>query len=215
MVAPAPARHRYDLSAVATRTRLEHDERRAQILAAARVLFSERPFSSVSTTEIAQAAGIARGLLNHYFGTKRDLYLEVVRDLVRMPSFVPEHDPGDDPRQVWERSVDRWLDFIAANREMWLVAIGAGETGQEGSLHAILDQARERTAAVVLTALGLDDDVPDELRAMVRAYGALAEEVTREWLVRKRLSREQARILLVGSLPPMITDLLPEMLGSA
>src|ERR1700732_1109937 len=66
--------------------RLEHDERRGQILACARRLFSERPYAAVSTTEIAREAGVARGLLNHYFGTKRDLYLEVVRSLVRMPS---------------------------------------------------------------------------------------------------------------------------------
>src|SRR5437588_12218189 len=66
--------------------RLDHDERRAQILACARRLFSERNYDAVSTTDIAREAGVARGLLHHYFGTKRDLYLEVVRDLVRMPS---------------------------------------------------------------------------------------------------------------------------------
>ena len=61
------------------------DERGRQILAGARRLFGERPYAEVSTTEIARAADIARGLINHYFGTKRDLYLEVVHAPRRRP----------------------------------------------------------------------------------------------------------------------------------
>src|SRR4051794_41427462 len=77
-------------------TRLEHDERREQILSAARRLFSERPPGSVSTTDIAREAGVARGLLHHYFGTKRDLYLEVMRSVLRYPP-LPEPEDGDAP----------------------------------------------------------------------------------------------------------------------
>src|SRR4051812_5171083 len=69
--------------------RLEPDARREQLLECAVRLFGEKPYAEVSTAEIAAEAGIARGLLNHYFGTKRDLYLEVVRRLV----FVPDMDP--------------------------------------------------------------------------------------------------------------------------
>src|SRR5881227_4279375 len=90
--------------------RLEHDERRRQILACARRLFSERNYASVSTSEIAKQAGVARGLLHHYFGTKRDLYLEVVRSLMRMPSNpVPLQAPGRGIEAIIDESVDRWL----------------------------------------------------------------------------------------------------------
>src|SRR5580698_8376746 len=90
--------------------RLDHDERRAQILTCARRLFSERNYDAVSTTDIAREAGVARGLLHHYFGTKRDLYLEVVGSLVRMPSNpVPLEAPGRGLRHVIEEGVDRWL----------------------------------------------------------------------------------------------------------
>ncbi|HEV3225910.1 MAG TPA: helix-turn-helix domain-containing protein [Acidimicrobiales bacterium] len=44
--------------------RLERDARRAQILAAARTLFSKRRYSAVSTQDIADEAGVARGLLS-------------------------------------------------------------------------------------------------------------------------------------------------------
>ncbi|MFL5829210.1 MAG: TetR/AcrR family transcriptional regulator, partial [Solirubrobacteraceae bacterium] len=87
--------------------RLEHDERRQQILVCAKSLFSERSYASVSTTEIAREAGIARGLLNHYFGTKRDLYLEVVRSMVRVPANpVPLQAPGRGIETVIDESVE-------------------------------------------------------------------------------------------------------------
>ena len=69
------------------RRRLSPDQRREQILVAAERLFAERPYVDVSTTELAAAAGVARGLLNHYFGDKRALYLEVVRRAALLPTL--------------------------------------------------------------------------------------------------------------------------------
>src|SRR5690348_5061063 len=90
--------------------RLDHDERRRQILACARRLFSERNYASVSTADIAGEAGVARGLLHHYFGTKRDLYLEVVRSLMRTPANpVPLQSAGHDLERIIDDGVDRWL----------------------------------------------------------------------------------------------------------
>src|SRR5947208_9894051 len=105
--------------------RLDHDERRRQILSCARRLFSERPYASVSTVEIAREAGVARGLVHHYFGTKRDLYLEVVREMLRVPDDVFA---GSD---ALADSVDRWLTMVQRNRGTWLAAIGAQGFGSD------------------------------------------------------------------------------------
>ena len=72
------------------RRRLEPDARREQILAVAIRYFGERPYSEVSTTDVARAAGVARGLVNHYFGTKKELYLEVVRVMLTVPGVAVE-----------------------------------------------------------------------------------------------------------------------------
>ena len=103
--------------------RLDHDERRRQILLVARRLFSTRNYAAVSTSEIATEAGVARGLLHHYFGTKRDLYLEVVRTLMRMPSNpVPPPRPGHGIRAVIAESVT--LDSVGADAAGGVVAVG-------------------------------------------------------------------------------------------
>lgn len=58
--------------------RSESGEARAAILAAARSLFLESDFSAVSLRQIAREAGVDTSLISYYFGTKQDLYNEVM-----------------------------------------------------------------------------------------------------------------------------------------
>lgn len=67
------------------RTRLSPDERRQQIVDAASELYRERRYDDISMEELAAAAGVARGLLHHYFGSKRELFLAVMTQSVRLP----------------------------------------------------------------------------------------------------------------------------------
>ena len=189
--------------------RLDGDARRREILAAARKLFSERGYSAVSTTELANEAGVARGLINHYFGTKRELYVEVVREMVRFRSQpVPEYVDGATPRQRLEESIERWLEMVARNREAWLAAIGAEGLGRDPEIEAVLDEAREEATQRLIEVLGLGpaSEAPPEVHAVLRAYGGMAEAATREWLERDRWSREQVAAFLKEALPRLIGE---------
>ncbi len=62
-----------------TRARLDVEERRKQLVALGNELFSKRTYDEVSIDELARAAGISKGLLYHYFPTKRDFYIATVR----------------------------------------------------------------------------------------------------------------------------------------
>jgi AcrR family transcriptional regulator len=195
--------------------RLDHDERRRQILACARRLFSERSYDAVSTTDIANEAGVARGLLHHYFGTKRDLYLEVVRELMRMPSNpVPLEAPGRGLERVIDESVDRWLTMLERNRGTWLAANAArGLGGRDPELEAILEEAREEAADRLIEALQTYEaaTAPPALRALIRSYSGFAEAASIEWLARERLTREQLRSMLTQTFLSLINEVLPAM----
>lgn len=56
------------------RTRLDAEERRRQILDAARTKFAEHGFTGTSLTDIAKAARISRGLIYAYFRNKEALF---------------------------------------------------------------------------------------------------------------------------------------------
>jgi AcrR family transcriptional regulator len=188
--------------------RLEPDERRAQILACARRLFGERNYESVSTTELARESGVARGLINHYFGTKRELYLEVIRQLVFIPDFAVERLAHGTLEQRVSGSIDRFLDVIDRNKKMWLAMIGTGGYGRDPDVARILREADEDTADQMLETLGLTGITAgrEELRAMIRSYSALAKAVTDEWMVRGTLTREQVHALLSTTLVGIVRD---------
>lgn len=190
--------------------RLEPDERREQILACAMRLFGERPYAAVSTTELAAQAGVARGLINHYFGTKRDLYLEVVRRMVTIPRFAVEQLPDGRLEDRVTAAVDWFLEGVARNSKAWLAA--TGEVGRDPEVERIMAEADETAADRVLEATGLGEAAAHrELRAMVRSYGGMVRSAAREWLVRKDLTRAQVQILLSTTLLALIRDAAPRL----
>ncbi|HWC79762.1 MAG TPA: helix-turn-helix domain-containing protein [Pseudonocardiaceae bacterium] len=197
------------------RRRLEPDERRAQILACARRLFGERNYESVSTTELARESGVARGLINHYFGTKRELYLEVIRQLVFIPDFAVERLAHGTLEQRITASIDRFLEVIERNRKMWLGMIGTGGYGRDPDVAAILAEADADTADRMLETLGLTEisEGREELRAMLRCYNTMAKSVTGEWMLRGTLTREQVRTILCTTLASIVRDVHEPMFG--
>jgi AcrR family transcriptional regulator len=195
-------------------TRLEHADRRAQILSCARKLFSERHYGAVSMSEVAEAAGVTRGLLHHYFGSKRDLYLEVVRSMLTLPaSLFAEAGEGGDPEAALSEAVDRWLKVVSRNRETFLAVAGTQEFGRDPEMEAIAEEARERSADQVIRILrpGDPSGAPPELRALVRAYAGFVLAATLDWLERGQLSRIQIQEMLVQGLLQLHREVLPRL----
>lgn len=60
-------------------TRLDSDERRKAIVAAAVPLFARKGFAGTTTKELAEVAGISEGLLFRHFPSKKHLYGEILR----------------------------------------------------------------------------------------------------------------------------------------
>ncbi|MBV8934947.1 MAG: TetR/AcrR family transcriptional regulator [Alphaproteobacteria bacterium] len=60
-------------------TRLDSDERRKAIVAAAVPLFARKGFAGTTTKELAEAAGISEALLFRHFPSKKHLYGEILR----------------------------------------------------------------------------------------------------------------------------------------
>jgi AcrR family transcriptional regulator len=190
--------------------RLEPDARREQILTCATRLFGERPYAAVSTTDIAREAGVARGLLNHYFGTKRDLYLAVVRQMVHLPGSDDVVAGTGSLRRRVERSVAWFLDAVAAQGAAFVAVTGAEGVGDDPDVERILAAADDAAARRVLEMVGLPADDPQQ-RAVVRAYGGLVKAAVREWLREDALTREQVELLLTRALVTILRDVLPDL----
>jgi len=191
--------------------RLGPDERRSTILTAAIRVFGEQPYASVQMAAVAQEAGVTRGLLHHYFGTKRDLYLDVVRAMMFVPDRGEVHLPSGSLRERVEASVDWLLTVIATHGRTWL-AVGVDGVGDDPEVRAILEEADDQAAQRVLDAIGFTGDgaIRATALAAVRAYGGMVKAAAREWLDRETLTRDQVRRVLSETLFALVDSVLQQ-----
>src|SRR6476619_3589113 len=128
------------------RVRLDNDERRAQLLALARTAFSARSYDDVSIDDLAREAKISKGLLYHYFPTKRDLYVaglrEIAEELVLTLPSVPRELP---PAERVGRSLDAYLDFVTEHSRAY-VSLLRGGIGSDPEVAAVITGVRKRLA---------------------------------------------------------------------
>ena len=181
--------------------RLGADVRREQILAAAARLFGERPYSAISTTELAEAAGVTRGLLHHYFGTKRELYLEVLRSMMYVPPLEDLQVPEGSREERIEHAVNWFMAFITSHGRTWLALLSADSAGSDPEVAAILREADDLAASRVLEALEFSGTAKQRRVAMtaIRSFGSMSKAMGRE-LVREAISRAEAKRVLVAAL---------------
>jgi AcrR family transcriptional regulator len=190
---------------------MDPDARRAEILAVARRLFGASSYATVSTSDIAAGAGVARALINHYFGGKRQLYLEVVRQMMVVPASVSERLPPTTAEERVSICVDRWLEVVERNRDMWLSAIGLEALGNDPEIDQIMLEADEIATDRVLEAAMMTDltEGRQKLRAMIRAHGGMLKAASREWLVRGTLSRSDLHVMLTRTVLHLVNTVFP------
>lgn len=188
--------------------RLEPDARRQQILRCAVRQFGERPYASVSTGELAEDAGVTRGLIHHYFGTKRGLYLEVVRLMVMVPEPEEAAPVEGTLEERVELSVDWFLGAVRPHGKTFVAVTGAEGVGTDPEIETLLAEADDLAARSVLRIVGIDGGSAQQ-RAMIRAYGGLVKASVREWVRDGTLTQQEVRELLTKSLLTIVRDVFP------
>ncbi|HEX6874886.1 MAG TPA: helix-turn-helix domain-containing protein [Nocardioidaceae bacterium] len=184
-------------------TRLDPRHRREQILDVARRHFAERHYDAVSTAELAADAGVNRGLVYHYFGTKRELYLEVLKTTLRVPRlpWLLLADGEGSLREQMEAEIADWLVEVEENREAWLAASRAVGFGRDPEVEDMVRAARDAAIDEALATVYRDPaDVPTAVRGGAAAVAGFAEAAIVEWLDQGRLSRDQVRVLITDAM---------------
>ena len=179
--------------------RLDPVKRREQILDAANALFAERTYEEVSIEDIAGSAGVTRGLVHHYFGGRKDVYIGLLERLgaQREEQLRPPIGPSAAARVA--DSVSRWLDWTEANRMIWLATIAPGEDIADPDVRQLVADLVRRAVAL-LTAFHADiaEDSP-RLRHALECWTGLNRAATRRWL-RGEATREATHELLASTL---------------
>ena len=102
---------------------------RASLIDAATLLFGERGYSGVGTSELARQAGVTRGALYHQFADKRELFAAVFesveQDLIeRIAERIAASDP-DDPLAALAEGAEVLIDAALEPRFRQIAALDA------------------------------------------------------------------------------------------
>ena len=140
-----------------------------------------------------------RGLVHHYFGGRKEVYIGLPEWLgaVREEQLRPPR--GRSARARVADSVSRWLDWTQENRTIWLAAIAPGEDIGDDDLKRVLDDLVRRAVALLASFHSdIAEDSP-RLRHALQCWTGLNRTATRRWL-RGEATRESTQELLASTL---------------
>lgn len=175
-------------------------------------MLGERAIEDISVSEIAAQAGISRGLLFHYFPTKQDFQLEVVRHANAELLARVTPDPALSLFDMLRDSVGRYIDYVSENRASYL-ALLRGPTSSNPELVGLVEQTRRAIVDIILTQVPLTEAEREQPRLLlaVRGWVAFTEETTLSWLREELVTRTELIELLVESLVALSTAVNPAL----
>jgi len=181
------------------RARLSVDERRAQLLDLALTIFVDRTYEEISIDEIAKAAGISKGLLYHYFPSKKAFYVAAVRqaseELLAETDVAKElpSSPPNDPLLL-RRGYLAFLSFVERRRVAYSFLLRGG-LGVDPEIRELVEDTKRRLVARMLEKAGpVGQDA--RLRTTLRGVIGFVEAVSLDWLDHGDLDRDELADLL-------------------
>ncbi|MEX3102466.1 MULTISPECIES: TetR/AcrR family transcriptional regulator [unclassified Streptomyces] len=187
------------------RRRLSTGERREQLLSVGAGLFSESPYDEVRIERVAEIAGVSRGLLYHYFPTKRDFFAAVVeRESARMLRLTAAV-PGVPVRAQLSAGLDAFLGYVEEHAHGFRAFHRADSAGDQ-AVRRVYQRALAAQERQILAALAADPEFGPlfgerpEVRLAVRGWLAFMTSVALEWLRGGEVSREGVRELCARAL---------------
>ncbi|MGD9942156.1 MAG: TetR/AcrR family transcriptional regulator [Burkholderiaceae bacterium] len=163
---------------------------RERLLAAGERLFGQRPFDSVSIDDISDEAGVAHGLLFHYFQSKRGFLLAVTRRAAsRVEAMHLSLPPQETSEAAFRAFLKAHMDSVLSRRAAF-VAQSRGSVGVDAAVRVIWEEARGRAIHLFYGYLGIRN-APPKLYVLLRAWLGFFDELLLSWVERSDLSHAE------------------------
>lgn len=158
------------------RTRLTPEARRAQLVACGVAALADRPLEALTMEHLSSVAGVSRGLVFHYFGSKQELHREVVSTARDSMLRATEPSPELEPLERLHDTLSNIVQFVRDHRETFFSLVRGAASGDR-QVREVVDEARGAQADRVI-AVFHEIGVPDSelLSIALRSWVAFAEE---------------------------------------
>lgn len=168
-----------------------------------RELFALEPYDALSIEDIAEAAGISKGLLYHYFPTKRDFYVAVVRSAADEIRELTVPDSGLPLNEQLAQAIIAYLDYAQEHIE-GVRAVFEGGIGSDPEFRQITEELRAVYIRRILRGLEIEHP-PPALRIALRGWMGYVEAASFEWLEHRDLGRDEFVESVVQTLQAAVT----------
>src|SRR3954464_8530806 len=162
--------------------RLPAARRRRQLLDVALEVFAGNGFHTTSMDQVAEAAGITKPVLYQHFGSKRQLYLELLDDVGSQlaESIAKAVAEADNPRLQVVAGFETYFRFVANRQSAFNLLFGGGARRDEEFADTV--RKVEEGFADLIAPL-IEAGASHEHRTLL-AHGlvGLAEGVGRYWV---------------------------------
>jgi AcrR family transcriptional regulator len=178
-------------------TRMQVDERRRQLLDAGAELFAKHSFEEISMRELAEAAGVSKPLLYHYFPSKIDLFKAAVSEKAEELQRLIE--PSSDGPAIEQLSqvLDSYLAWIEDNAQTWSKLLQSAATLPEA--RELVEGFRQRTMDLILAQLTEGRKPRPALRIAIKGWLGYMDAAILDWSESKDLPRAKLRELLLAA----------------
>ncbi|VVJ20086.1 Transcriptional regulator [Amycolatopsis camponoti] len=181
------------------RTRLSTEQRREQLLAIGAGLFAKRPYDEVWIEEVAEIAQVSRGLLYHYFPTKKDFFASIVRAQRDQLLAMSEPDPALPVAEQLRAGLDVYLEFARTHPDGYRIVHRAA-SGADREIQEIRESGMAANAARILDAVSVLTPITEVTRLAVRGWLTFVATMILEWLDQPTVTQEELRDLAVRTL---------------
>ena len=174
-------------------------------------MLGERTLDQISVEDIADKAGVSRGLLFHYLATKHEFHLEIVRHNSRQMLERTEPPTDLDAISTLREAMTSYVDYVESQRSTY-VSLLRGTASGDPDMRAVFEETRSIMAQRTLEQLPrLGIERTAEIDLAVRGWIAFVEEVTITWLNAPNLTKQELIDLTVRALPAVAlpAEMLP------
>jgi AcrR family transcriptional regulator len=163
--------------------RLPAAQRRQQLLEVALEVFGREGFHHTSMNDLAEAAGVTKPVLYQHFGSKRELYLEVLGEVGGrlMDAVGKAIATAAGPRQQVEGGFRAYFDWVQAEQSGFEVLF-AGDTRRDPEFLAELGKVETQFAQAIAELIVVEGMTHE--RRLLLAYGivGITETTCRHWI---------------------------------
>jgi AcrR family transcriptional regulator len=188
-------------------SRLRPDERRSQILAAARRVLEADPHRELSVEQVAAEAQVSPALLFHYFGSKKKFQYAVIEAAASELMLRTAPDLSLPPDQQLSSGIRAFVRAVLEAPQLYRATLLMSAAGDPAvrALHSELRQVFSRWVIDALAQQGVETTPKVELVCL--GWQGYVEQLLLTWIDNPTVTEDELEDLCEKSLAAVLTTL--------